>query len=622
MAKFIYKRLKSYPGFWRVDGVGEIRDRGRLGAGVSVHFSEILESELHAPYRTQARSGQTLSLPVHSATLTEFKVGTIWKDGALTYTPPQLDKSVTIDVSRCRIVRLGEHFELNTRHIDTALPEPFYRLGDNRERLKNTFYAVVPVLGDPITDWLVTPCSELLRFYYGVTSRLLSSTLRGRIGDYVSWDKSRFEDAKLILHVTQRLNRKEAAVLARAAASTDAKSALHGVHNHLASIHANNKVLAETSRKPLTIKARFPFTDKTVLAVAGKRMKMTNARVGEKYDRWGVFAMQILRCTHPFEFVSSVIESDEPLSEGGQSPIGGLALPSEYPFLDDEQSELEVDDVPANARLKRLAILDYSNQFSAMDGMRFQHARPLGGNSANTPGSAAGVPVNALSFGEGSHAEDAKNTLGAGSYQNKVEQVDRDITIFLKMLQCMREKVARIGWTIRTRTLKDKLIEGNDSIALFPMNLGKARTWHKIVEANGNVRPRQVVIAEVSTGSPGKVFYLLEMELKASENGQCTILLHSKDLTVLKNETFETLFKLTAIQNRWIDQRNKWKKIRDEEITKAFFSHFCIHRINHPPVPRKKPRQEHQAPEFKIDPLVWSEALLEKFTEIFSQGVT
>lgn len=616
MTKFIYKKLKRYPGLWRVDGVGEIRDRGRLGASVSVHFSEILESEAHDPYRTHARSGNILSLPVHSATLTEFRVGSIWKDGALAYTPPQLDKSVTIDVSRCRIVRLGSPFELNTRHIDTVLPEPFYRLGDNREHLKNTFYAIAPVLGDPITDWLVTPCSELLRFYYGVTSRLLSSTLRGRIGDYVSWDKSRFEDGKLILHVTQRLNRKEVAVLARAVASHDAKHAIHGVHNYLSSIQANNKVLNEDSRKPLTIKASFPFTDKTVLAVAGKRMKMANARAGEKYDRWGIFAMQILRCTHPFEFSSAIIESDEPLSEGAQSPNGGQALPSEYPFLDDEQGELDVDDTPANARLKRLAILDYSNQFSAMDGMRFQHARPPGGNFANTPGNATGVPVNALSFGDGSHAEDAKNTLGAGSYQNKVEQVDRDISIFLKMLHSMREKVAPVGWDIKTRAPKDKLIEGNDSIALFPMNLGKARTWHKIVEANGNVRPRQVVIAEVITGRPGKVFYLLEMELKPSESGQCTILLHARDLSTIRNEIFETLFKLTAIQNRWIDQRNKWKKIRDEEIAKEFFSKFCIHRINHPPVHRKKQPQEDQALISKIDPLVWSDALLEKIKEI------
>ena len=593
MTKFISKKLKNRTGVWRVDGVSKVSDNGRLGVGVTVQFSGIRDSEIHDPYRGLALTGEQFALPTHSSRLTEYKVGSIWKDGELAHSPPLHEHLLTIDVSQCRIVELDKMVKIEGRLIDSVIPENQFRLGNNRVFLAKSRYALVPVLNSTLTNWLIIPCSELLRFYYGVSSRLLSSTLRGRLDEYVSWEESSFEDGQVILRVKQRLSRKEAAVLSRAVASAEAKTAMFGIHKHLAAIRANNGSLNENDKKILIINAGFPFSDQTTLTVAGKAMKLAGAVFGEKNNQWGFLAMQILRCPHSFGFYAAPkIVSDEPFQDGSPTQGGAPVVPCQYPFIEEPKEELEIVDTPANARLKRLSILNFTNQFGAMDNMRFQHIRPSCGKGPIKTGGDTGVPIDALSFSEGSYSEEAKKILGAGTFQHQVVQIDRDLTLFLQMIRCMRTQVqvAPLHWLITTRPLFDSLVDetGKDRIATFPACSGKGRTWHKIVGTNGETRPRQVIIAEFHAKVPG-YFYLLEMELKAGQAaGQCTILLHSNNLAQIENKHFETLLNLTTIQNRWIAPQNKWKNLRDSKNAKEFFSEFRMHRINHPHIPRKK----------------------------------
>lgn len=618
MARFIHKRLAQYPGLWRVDGIGPLAVSGRLGRRAAVYLSGLTEEGLAQPYWKSSLNESTLILPIHSASLREFKVGSIWREGQRVAGPEPIATPYHVDVSQVRLVTLEQAVHLNGQWASTVIPNANLNFGENRSLLASTLYAVLPVLGDRMTHWLVVPTSELLRFYTGVSSRLLSGALQGRLESYVDWDKCRMEDGRPVLHVKQQLNRKEAAVLARAVASPAAKCALFAPHQHLALIQANNAALNEGSKRPLVIKAGFPFTDTTQLYLSGKRMPLTSKNK-EGQQQWAVFAMEILVCTHSLGFSGLVLESNDPFAVSGPSggSGGGAQPPQHKPLLDDDEDEYELENLPADQRLARLVARSYTNQFSAFEGLEFEHRRPRAGGGGNRPGSQIEVPVNAFTVEDGSHASDAEGNQGVSDFQNRVAQVDRDLSLFLDMLKHLRVATARRRWKVVTRRLNDGLVQYGEQIAIFPEKVGKKRTWHKVIDPDGNERTRQVVWVEALLGEAGEYVYLMEMELKPGETGQCTLLLYKHDFSRLEDKTFSELLVLTAVQNRWPDRHNKWVKNDHHKRAKALFAQVQIHRINHPSVPKPKGEDKQSTSvTTKLNPKSWSEALLSKIDEL------
>ncbi|PPK75924.1 hypothetical protein B0F87_10411 [Methylobacter tundripaludum] len=612
MATFSYARLARHPGIWRVDGIGPVRSNGRLGIHTTVYFSGLSESSLNYPYKKTSLNGTSLALPIHVASLCEFKVGTVWREGKRVLGPEPISTWYQVDVSRVRLVSLGEAITINEHQISTVLPDLYFCLGSNRAQLAQTLYAIVPVLADWMTHWLIVPASELLRFYVGVSSPLLSDTLQGRLDNYISWDKSQLQEGAVTLHVKKRLTRKEAVVLGRAVASEYAKTTLFSVHQHLASVQAGNVLLNSDRKRQLIIKANFPFADSTQLYVAGKRMPLTSS---DGKEDWAVFAMEILTCSHPYNFSILRINSEELLNCTGQTIAGdgGTQWPHHIPMFDQGQDELELTDELADKRLTPLVIRNHSNQFNALSDIKIEyHILAIGQmsrrNSKNTS-----VSVEAWTLNDGSYSQDAQGNQGVSEQQHHVEQINRDLAVFLSMLQFLRVKVQTLGWRIITRNNKGGLSQNGELIAVFPEKIGKCRTWHRmLIESEGSTRPRQVVWAEINLGNDERYLYLLEMELKSGENGQCTILLYLNDFSRLDDETFTELLILTAIQNRWTDQHNKWKN-KHQRRAEMLFKKIIMYRLNHPPVPKIKQFDKEKT---QLNPKLWSNILLEKITEL------
>jgi hypothetical protein len=617
MVQFTHKRLARHEGIWRVDGIGPIEARGRLGARAIVHFSGLTEAGLSDPYKKLSLNGETLKLRVHAASIRNFRAGTIWRDGKRVAGAPPIRTPFRIDAGQVRLVALGASVNLNGDWASTVLPDRYLSFGgDNRQALLSTLYAIVPILEDRMTQWLVVPAVELLRFYIGVSSRLLSGAMQGLLGNYVEWEKSRMEGARPVLHVKQRLSRKEAAVLSRAVASISAKTILHGVHQHLSAIHSNNAPLDQGNKRPLIIKANFPFTDTTQLYVSGKRMPLISK---EGKEQWAIYAMEILVCSHPPGFPGFILESDDSFeNRTALTREGRAALPPHHqPLLENDEDEYELDDLPADKRLARLVTLSYTNQFSGFGELKVEHRHPPCDRLTFQPGAVIDVPIDAYTEENGSYSDEAQGNLGISEFQSRIDHIDREITLFLKMLQHLRSIVTPRNWKISTRMSKDGLSQNGELIAFFPRQIGKRRTWHLVVDLEDKTRPRQVVWVEVITGSEGRIFYLLEMELKPSESGQCTILLHTNDFSSLDERTFHELLKLTAIQNRWPDRHNKWREKDHYKRAQALFSKVKMHRINHPHPPRAQEAgkaSSHQKPE--LSPKSWSKVLLEKIDEL------
>lgn len=620
MPLFPHKRLARHTGVWRVDGIGPIEEGGRLGIRAVVCFSRLTEVGTRDPYLKNARTTDELRLPVHSASLHHFKVGSLWRKGKRIFACQPQPRSFRVDTGKMRLVTLDEALDLSGFHAPTVVPVNYLNFGKtNRDHLASTLYAVVPVLGDTRTQWMVIPASELVRFYTGVSSRFMSGALSGRLDNYIDWNMSRLEDGKPIVRTRQRVSRKEAMVLARAVASATAKTALVGVHQYLAKLHANNATASHSDKRPLVIKALFPFNDITELQIAGKSMLLANERGREQ---WGVFAMELLTCSHPPGFDSFVVEGGDPFvikTKGNAS--GTSSLPPAYvPDFLDEEDNSQVDDVPADLRLPPLILRTYTDQFLGFRSLRIEHKRPSVERPEGMHSSHIDVPVNTLTTGDGSHSEDAKGNVAVREFQSKIEHIDRGLTEFLAMIHHLRESTKIKEWTVATHKLADGLPRSNEWIALFPTTLGKRRTWHLIGDSDSNRRPRQVAWVEVSKKDTGECFNLLEMELKPLETStQCTILMFANGFASLEEDLFHEWLELTAIQNRWPAVHNKWLDGDDAKRAEDFFSKVATFRIHHPHRPRLKSKDGSPDIKIPVDPKEWSKRLIEEIEKIIPQ---
>lgn len=569
-------------------------------------FSELTEAGLSDPYKSHSLAGNVLPLYVHINALREFKTGTLWRDGRRIQSSPIIDDRFRISTASASIYPLGYRAKVGNHWIDSIIPENYFHLESNRQRLASSRYALIPVVDNPRTSWIVIPCSEILRFYFGQSSRLLGKTVQGRLDDLISWEKSRMDMSSAVLHVRRPINRKEAATLARALANSKSKTELFGIHQRLAKTQANNSSKSGSNKLPLAIEANFPFDDDTELAVAGKRIQLYEARSPNEKNQWAVFVMEILHCSRPFDFSSVVLETDElAFSPQHKSGPGSSRLPQSAPLLDDD--EIEVNDRPADARIKRLSVLTFSNQFGGFNRLTFERRYLTKGEWANKPQNNSTVPIDGATFGDGTYSDEGKGNLGIGEYQNRIEQVARELSLFLEMVEHLRAATRDRQWQITTPRLLDSITQGTNTLSQFPIALGPRRTWHLLIEPSGNVRPRQVAVVAVTAADQKRRFYLLEMELRPEEiSGQCTILLHLDNFGILDDELFKDLLFLTAVKHRWPDKGDEWKNAQDSGKARSLFSRVVLYRFRHLPSPQKKKGET----SCKIDLPAWSTGLL------------
>lgn len=606
-----HAELAKHQGLWRVDGVGPIEQNARLGARILVCFSGLTEDGLNKPYISPSLSGLTLKLQVHTAWLQSFKVGSIWRNGLSVAQPGEMEKTVTIDVDRARSLPFTHSVNLDGQWADKLLPN--FDIGENRISLASSQYTIVPVLNDPHTKWLVIPESELLRFYTGASSRILSSAIQGRIDEYIDWSRCDIEEEAPLLCIKRDINRQESALLARAYISERAKEALHYPHKELAlTNHYNSTAHIE---RPLVLKGIFPFTGPTQLAVSGKRMLLSNKN---NDPQWSIFAMEINHCSKESGFSKIIIVKDEgfPAASKSSDPTADTMPQGFRALMEDEEDEDEdeaFDDLPADQRLGRLVALSYTNQFSAFEGLTLEHRRPQEEHRNNLASTPIDIAVKALTLEDGSYAKDAQGNLGVSLFQSQDYQLDRELQLFIEMLAELRLETAHMNWKIRTRKIDGAVsYNGEDIIASFPEKIGKKRTWHKIADSEGNERPRKVVWTEIATDANQKFFYLFEMELKPGESGQCTLLLHQEHFGKMDDQLFRELLFLTAIQNRWPTPDNKWTKKSHQYRATKIFTELITYRIRHPSATKPPIDDNNHMTTHNVSPREWATLILER----------
>jgi hypothetical protein len=156
---------------------------------------------------------------------------------------------------------------------------------------RNNTHAYSTCVELPDDRRLVVPCMEMIRFYFGSSSELLSRLFtppltKDRLFKYVK----RSNPEQLTVALADRMPRSSAEDIARIAASPVAWRAAVSI--------STSCLKASVSEQGIYPQAHFPFEGSTTLQVTGKWLPL-----GDQ-SRKTFLAFQLHSCTHPFPFKS------------------------------------------------------------------------------------------------------------------------------------------------------------------------------------------------------------------------------------------------------------------------------------------------------------------------------
>jgi hypothetical protein len=607
--KFSYKRFAKKPGCWRVDGIGTVQIGPKGSARLLAQLSGIHDEHSHSPYSATALNGLNLAFPLHPANLRHFLVGSVWRNGSRIYLPQQEKNEVIIDTRLVHYYRLGDGIAFDGGPVNHLLPPSHLKMAiESYQGLVSTGYFVVPVQPGLPFQWMIVPASELLRFYLGTSERLLTAIVQGTLHKYIDFENSRVENLDPVLRVKKQLTRLEAFVLGRAVENEQSLRALLGVHKYLSKISVENKSRSDRGQNPLPfiLRTEFPFRGITHLKVCGKRVLLTQPGMPKQ---WAIFAMYIEQCQHPLGFSKVVQESDIPWDEGAPGSKGVGGRPQLLPELEDADTH-DVDDVPADGNIKRVVFKTFTNQFPGFARLKFEHERPDGNPNRGRAPRAEEVPIDNLTFAEGQYGADAANNVGLSGFDSFAYGTETDLEIFVDAIEHLAELPEAASWRIASHNLEGQqnLTLKGARLAHFPERIKNVHSWHRVVAASGDERPRNLLIYEIQIANT--YFYACEMELKPNES-QCTIAVFRSDFEHMSDKEFRELLILTAIRNRWPQEGKLWKKMEDAKRCERFFADHAITRIDHPSRD-KDPATGQKAP---INPRTWAMVLLTAIEE-------
>ncbi|MBB5191956.1 hypothetical protein HNQ50_002693 [Silvimonas terrae] len=434
-----YKPLVKHEGTWRVDGFSHFVHSKKPGTRIKVHFSQVGPEVSGQPFNKDAllkdESGEakSLELKVHVARLRHFRTGTVWRNGKCVGIPNE-QREFQIDPGRIKFINFDNQFQHEGISADSILPASYFQMArSSRKELYNALYALVPVLFDNRTKWLVLPAAELLTFYFGASDRMLSWILSGTYRDKVRGQFLKAEDT-VELHTDESLSLRERATFGRSYASEAGAEALHTPHKYLTWVSTANHF--EKKLSTLVIKALFPFEGMTRLTVVGKAYKLGQ---GDN-AAWTFFGMRMLRCTHGPGFEMLRIVTGVPAKDGAGGPGGskGQVPPVFDPKFDEDQFTRDelMYDLPADPRLRRLRREAFENPFPNFKGIGTEFVRPKApGHSAQ--GYHEDVEIDGLTHGEGEGSGEGSGLLGTDFVQSDLQEA-RQLETFLNVIDALR----------------------------------------------------------------------------------------------------------------------------------------------------------------------------------------
>ncbi|AMP07514.1 hypothetical protein [Collimonas pratensis] len=298
---FINKELPSISALtkgnnsWRIDWFGDLAFPNRLfrrtQPSLLVHLSKVLDSSFHYDPSVQLSPDSTTparfqrKVWVSAGTLPLLRIGDIWRDGKLEASPDyQLERFVDlqIDDSTVHLVKAG--LNLDDKGFLLPLSEHPWHL--------NCTHSYCVMVDLPDGRQLIIPCVELIRFYFGSSSGLITKLFLPPLQRKTLYGSPQFDPTtkRLVLELAEKISGASAADIGRLHLDPIAwRAAMH---------IGTSALKASVARQTIYPQGFFPFEGTTTLAAAGKWLSL-----GDRAE--ATFLVYSLRsCSHPFPFRS------------------------------------------------------------------------------------------------------------------------------------------------------------------------------------------------------------------------------------------------------------------------------------------------------------------------------
>lgn len=324
---------------WRIDWFGDISFPNRLvrrkQPSVLVHLSRVIDdrflsdpSVLLSPQCTEGAQFQK-RVWVSVGTLALLRIGDIWRDGQLILRPDyefENFENVQIDKDSTSLVKAG----LNLNESGFLLP-----LAEHPWHLQCTMsYCLMVQLHQGRR--MIIPCVELVRFYFGSSSNLLSKLFLPPLKRESLFSSAMLDPKtrKLQIDLAERMSGTSAADIGRIS--------MDPVAAHAARIVGASCLRASTAGQFIYPQALFPFDGSTDLIASGKWLSHGDV------PRTTFLVYSLRSCSHPFPFRSlqynTTGRASDPNTSSTSTPLdGGRSIKRRAAPDSKDQSPVEQD---------------------------------------------------------------------------------------------------------------------------------------------------------------------------------------------------------------------------------------------------------------------------------------
>lgn len=567
---FTSAKLELQKGIWRVNCVGKIVLSEKT-TRIYVSFTKIKPQGISYPFKKSSEENQSVSLLFHISHICFFRIGSLWKDGKLWSFAPR-NNIIVFDVlpSTAEFISLVDLPSVAERYLERS--EYLLSGFGNSKLLK-----VQVNKNNSNISSLIIPCSEILRFYFAVSQRMIKLIVEGRIDNLINWSESRIQGATPIIKMNKDTSRLESSLLAEALMNETCREALMFPHKSL--VKQLNTILTASSQQiesELHLYSMLPFYENTGISVAGIPVRLSPTEQS-------FYVMEIVSSDHSLSFSKYIREVDfkSHSSKADSAVCGKNNIPD---YGGGSVESLPIKDAIPNKKIKRLQEIQYSSQFDRYYAL-FRRFRLIKANDVSkTKNINEQIAVEALSFEDGGGYDQSTNVQGIGVYVQQSQLANRSLLFFIEMIKKLKllvDKKYSITFICPTH---DKSSDSNiGEFSSFPSDIAGVRSWHKISAVN-EVRPRFVSVVQVLCKRTNRCFYLLEMEAKNPETEKhCTLLLECKKNIELTHSDLVELLEITALKKGWPHPTMNFNSKHDlKKRVNIFFTNFRIEKFKHP----------------------------------------
>src|ERR1700746_4020714 len=286
---------------WRIEWIGGVGYNTSIPGEpqIDVCLAQLPKDEKN-PLSARARSSQVEKRTVNIGVglLPYVWIGSLWQKRRPVITNLSAYRGrVSIDATSLRMVALGM-----ATSRDNAIPRSSYLFGASWPNVCRTLLVAVEQDGDPYA--VMVPTAEIIRFYYGPSTRLAQALFWGEYHNMFNADRSGvFKEGVVRVHLRRWLEDEDAWTLARYICSPLMQSEVSELYRNLQVYQINSPNLIPQPDQVL--RCGFPFAGPTTLQGVFLRLP---GPMPEGPPRWLV--LRIERCSAPFPFDQVIVDRD------------------------------------------------------------------------------------------------------------------------------------------------------------------------------------------------------------------------------------------------------------------------------------------------------------------------